>query len=309
MEGSKRPGAPSLRLAGCWLLAATLGKGVVLPLFEMLYALIGQVVPGVRQNGAVIGAELFYKIVLVGGPVCWFARGDFLARQALRLKPMGFKQGVLVALMAAVSVVFSGALGSFWTGALQAMGGRLVSTIAVPETVGQAVLQLAVYALLPGVCEEFLFRGGLLSACERYGQRAALAIQAVLFALFHESIQGLWVQLIMGFVLGKIVLGCDSLGAGMLFHSLFNALTLLLAWGMPAQTDSTLAYWGVQAVLLGFSALLLGLLLRRLCSGLQGSSAQGLERLDQGDVLLVAACVAKMLLFGAEDALRLLGIL
>ncbi len=309
MEWTERPGAPPLRLAGCWLLAATLGKGVVLPLFEALYALIGLVVPGITQNGAAIGAELFYKIVLVGGPVCWFARREFPARQALRLKPMGCKQGVLVVLMAAVSVVFSGALGAFWTGALQAMGGRLVSTITVPETAGQAVMQMTVYALLPGVCEELLFRGGLLSAYERYGPKEALVIQAVLFALFHESVQGLWVQLIMGFVLGKIVLGCDSLGCGMLFHSLFNALTLLLAWGMPTQMGGTLAYWGVQAVLLGFSILLLGLLLRRLCSGMQRSPAQGLEKLDQGDVLLMAACVAKMLLFGAEDALRLMGIL
>lgn len=302
---------PSLRAACLWLLLATIGKTAALPLFEALHMLLGQVWPGISAAGLALNAELFYKIVLVAMPAWLYMRRDNATRHAARLIAPEGRVWPLTALATVIAVPFAAALGGLWARLIEALGGHVTADVATPASAGEVALQLAVYALLPAVCEELLFRGGVMSAWERRGRRRALFAQAALFALFHESVQGFPVQLVMGLALGRIVMDGGSVYAGMIFHGLYNALTLIWSWLLQSEyahfyaiSDSLIA----QAALTAAGGLALMAALCRLRRG--GVSGEALrEEMDAGVSVLLLISVLKMLSLGVLNGLNLFGVI
>ena len=113
---------------------------------------------------------------------------------------------------------------------------------------GDGVMALLISALLPAVCEELMFRGMMLSAWERRGGRQALAMSALLFACLHGSVKGLPVHLVLGLALAALVMGSGSLYGGMLFHLLYNGLSLLLSGGSQAGPSLLAQIGGLRGI-------------------------------------------------------------
>lgn len=91
-------------------------------------------------------------------------------------------------------------------------------------------------ALAPAVCEEFCFRGFVLSSVRARGSAGrAIVVSAVLFGLFHVVTSGgltaqrLVTTTLLGFVLGSVALRTGSIFPGMLLHALHNSSLLLLS--------------------------------------------------------------------------------
>lgn len=302
IEGT-RPEDSALRRAGLCLLLATLGKTLIWPLFSALFSQL-------PAEGISLLSELIYKIALVAAPTLLFFRSKPF--QTLRLRPISAAQAALTAAQAAVCVLFSGALSTLWAQLLAALGGEITQSIAPPASAGDAVSQLILYALLPGLCEELLFRGALLHAWAPYGRRYSVLLSAVLFMLFHESLQGAPVQLLMGVLLGEVVLVCDSLYAGMLFHALFNALTLAVSWMSQSNYAFNNAFIqspAGQIILLIAGLGAIGMLIKGLHkTGQRPACPQRHDAPDGSACLLLAVCALKMLMLGIEDTLRLFGL-
>jgi uncharacterized protein len=93
---------------------------------------------------------------------------------------------------------------------------------AIPVTV--LVLFLA---LLAPFVEELFFRGLLLRSLSRWlGPIAGIAISAVLFGLAHGELLQLPGLILFGLVLGVLAYKTGRLGAGMVAHAAFNAVTV-----------------------------------------------------------------------------------
>lgn len=92
-----------------------------------------------------------------------------------------------------------------------------------------AVLVLAV---LPGICEEFAFRGFILSGLRHdYKTRSAILLSAFLFGFLHVLLslfQQLFNATILGIVLGLLAVRSKSLLPGIVFHVINNSLALTL---------------------------------------------------------------------------------
>jgi sodium transport system permease protein len=92
-----------------------------------------------------------------------------------------------------------------------------------------AILLLAV---IPAICEEFAFRGFILSGLQRdYSDRSAIVISAFLFGFLHVLLslfQQLFNATILGIVLGLLAVRSRSIWPGILFHALNNGFALLL---------------------------------------------------------------------------------
>jgi sodium transport system permease protein len=97
------------------------------------------------------------------------------------------------------------------------------------------LLTVAAVGLLPGVCEELLYRGPIQTAlARRLPARWALGIGAFLFAVAHMDPHGFLPRAILGFVFGWIVLRGGSIFPAMLAHGVYDAATLTFAhWGRP----------------------------------------------------------------------------
>ncbi len=96
---------------------------------------------------------------------------------------------------------------------------------------------LLVFAVLPGLCEELLFRGALLGLLRRRpGVWGPVLLVAGAFGLFHLSIFRLAPTGILGILLGLLVVRGRSLLCSVVAHTTNNALLMTAAVYLPTLT-------------------------------------------------------------------------
>ncbi|HAA50201.1 MAG TPA: CPBP family intramembrane metalloprotease domain-containing protein, partial [Planctomycetaceae bacterium] len=83
-------------------------------------------------------------------------------------------------------------------------------------------------AVTPAVCEEFLFRGFVLSALDHPGRRRlAVVLSALAFGVVHMIPQQVFYATLLGLVLGLMALRTGSIWPGLAFHFTFNGIGVL----------------------------------------------------------------------------------
>ncbi|MEX0791559.1 MAG: ABC transporter permease subunit/CPBP intramembrane protease [Pirellulaceae bacterium] len=104
---------------------------------------------------------------------------------------------------------------------------------ALQEVLGYAELLplwavLLLFALLPAVCEEFAFRGFILSGLRRLGHKwAAIVVSALFFGVIHGILQQSIAAAIVGMLIGYIAVQTGTLWAAIVYHACHNSLSLL----------------------------------------------------------------------------------
>ena len=150
---------------------------------------------------------------------------------ALRLNPLPVGNALRVCVLALLTVITAQNGTYLWLAILQKLGLNVFAVgTPVPTTRSELYLCLASAAILAPICEELLFRGAMLSAWEARGGRRAVWITTILFAMLHGSTEGLPAQLLAGVLLALVVLYTDSLYAGLIFHTVYNAGVTLLSY-------------------------------------------------------------------------------
>ncbi|MSP59801.1 MAG: CPBP family intramembrane metalloprotease [Myxococcales bacterium] len=90
------------------------------------------------------------------------------------------------------------------------------------------IVDLAVLALLPAVCEELLFRGALLESWRPAGRIAAVGGAALAFGGFHLSMYKLVPTVALGALAGVVALRAASVAPAMVLHFVNNTLVVVL---------------------------------------------------------------------------------
>lgn len=89
------------------------------------------------------------------------------------------------------------------------------------------ILQFITLALVPAFCEEFLFRGVILSNLMPYGRATAIVISSVLFGLMHGNLEQFLYTTVGGIMLGLIYVLTDSIWCSVLMHMINNSISVL----------------------------------------------------------------------------------
>jgi len=108
------------------------------------------------------------------------------------------------------------------------------------KTIGQLIGQaphvwslLFVLAVVPAVCEELAFRGFILSGLRHVGHKwAAILASSIFFGATHGLLQQSVSACALGVVIGYVAVQTGSLWPGMLFHGVYNSLSLMMAWSL-----------------------------------------------------------------------------
>ena len=86
--------------------------------------------------------------------------------------------------------------------------------------------------MIPAICEEFAFRGFILSGLEhQHRTRSAILLSALMFGFLHVLLslfQQLFNATLLGIVLGLLAVRSRSILPGIVFHFLNNALAVVL---------------------------------------------------------------------------------
>ncbi|MCS7018225.1 MAG: CPBP family intramembrane glutamic endopeptidase [Cytophagales bacterium] len=96
----------------------------------------------------------------------------------------------------------------------------------------ELVLGLLVIAVIPGFCEEWLFRGFLQQRLQQlFGNKhVAVWVAAVLFSIFHLQFYGFVPRALLGAIFGYLFVFTGNLALPMLAHFFNNAYTMLLMY-------------------------------------------------------------------------------
>jgi membrane protease YdiL (CAAX protease family) len=130
---------------------------------------------------------------------------------------------------------------------------KLTLALLQMKTIGSLIINLLVIALIPAVCEEFLFRGALQRTLLRFfkNYHVAIWVAAVVFSAIHFQFYGFFTRLFLGAMFGYVYWWTGSLWYTIFAHFLNNAYAVLVAFYMQsenqplnADTDLNVAWYG-----------------------------------------------------------------
>ena len=174
-----------------------------------LQALIAYVIPMVTT------------LVLLAGPL----QGHSVTHRPLQ--SVRHKKWLPVAMMTGIGISFLSSLILLLIQALLGLAHVQIraSELTAPSGAAAVILSAALYCIVAPVCEELLFRGLILQSLRRYGNRFAILLSSILFALLHGSIAQLPLTFLLGVALGVFALWCHSIVATIFIHAGVNALS------------------------------------------------------------------------------------
>ncbi len=151
--------------------------------------------------------------------------------EALRPYPMVRGSMIPVLFLPGLILIAVNSLTLLWQIPFELIGARIAGNEALrADSVRELVRNILLSAALPAVCEEFLFRGAILSALEPYGTKRAIIITSALFTMLHGSIIGAPAEFILGIVLGMIAVCTGSVYGSIIYHTLHNAITMVILY-------------------------------------------------------------------------------
>ena len=109
-------------------------------------------------------------------------------------------------------------------------------------------VMIGVFALVPAICEEFAFRGFILSGLEhQHRTRSAILLSALMFGFLHVLALSLFQQLfnatLLGIVLGLLAVRSRSILPGLIFHFLNNAIAVSQGFLAKAPWAESIIPW------------------------------------------------------------------
>tara|TARA_Y100000994_G_scaffold243043_1_gene240826 strand:- start:1437 stop:3398 length:1962 start_codon:yes stop_codon:yes gene_type:complete len=88
---------------------------------------------------------------------------------------------------------------------------------------------LLIVAVMPGIAEELVFRGLLLHGFKKLGNKKAIFVSSLLFALMHLEPSRLLFTFILGIIFAMITLRTGTIWYSAVIHCLINATSIILA--------------------------------------------------------------------------------
>jgi CAAX amino terminal protease family. len=121
-----------------------------------------------------------------------------------------------------------------------------VFTLAQLVTASDVWAATVFVVLAAPVIEELFFRRLLIDRLRGYGQRAAVAVPALAFALVHGNFTQVFYAFFLGLALGYVYIRTHRIGYTIMLHMAINALGSLA----PLVTDEGRIFSGVYGLLM-----------------------------------------------------------
>jgi len=193
----------------------------------MILIILGSLMQSMDAEAGLIATE-FLLVLLPALLFAIWTRGGL--KKIFRLNPLSFTDGIIVvsAIFFFYPVSITGNM--IVLNLLDYLGWYRPIPFPSASNAQEYALLLFAVAVSAGICEEFLFRGIVMRAYERYGHKKAILCTAVLFGVFHFNIQNLLGPVMLGILFGYFVYLTDSIYAGILAHATHNALSVSISY-------------------------------------------------------------------------------
>ena len=162
---------------------------------------------------------------------CRFSGEKYI--RSLRIVPIK-ADSVAVMIAAAALMISGGVLISMIFGGLESLSQNfsLYNTFISKDdgTAPSRLYLILAYAVLPALCEEFVYRGILCHEYEKGGVTRAVLISSLFFSLLHFNLQNFPVYFFAGAILALTLYATRSIFGAIIAHFLYNLFGL---FGQP----------------------------------------------------------------------------
>ena len=119
------------------------------------------------------------------------------------------------------------------------------------------ILSLVVFAVVPAVVEEFVFRGVILGAYSKVDVKAGIVISSLFFALLHFSFGSVMYGFFFGLLFAVIRLSTGNLVYTIIMHCLFNTINVLMSYMRLDKIPAEVVFIVFAVALFGFITLVM----------------------------------------------------
>ena len=143
------------------------------------------------------------------------------------------RQALLITVIIAITFIFITRAVSIFNSVVINLIGFVPTSgpSVIYSNIGDLFIDLIFTAVLPAIFEEFTHRGVLLSGLkDECGERNAIIISALLFALMHQNIQQFLYTFAGGLILGFLTVTLKSIYPAMFIHFFNNAWSVLSSY-------------------------------------------------------------------------------
>lgn len=184
---------------------------------------------------------LIINQVLIASFVLIYCKAKKISiKETFRFKKLDLLPALLIILLSIPALLAATMLNNIVAYLLQFIVELPPTNLPVPKNITELIVGIAIIGITPGVCEELMHRGFLLTAYERRGSYKAVIIVSILFGLFHFDVTNLVGPIFLGMIIGYYVVRTGSIFAGMLAHFLNNAIAEIIQylWSDPTPAES-----------------------------------------------------------------------
>lgn len=190
------------------------------------------------QNMNLIFGILVTQILIIVLPNIWLVKSKGISfKKTFRFNNIGFKNVFLIILITMLTYPIA----VFFQGVFITIVDLFIplSPNPLPDLISQMPFIWSVFfiSILPGICEEIMFRGTVLKAYEKLGVKKSIIISAVLFGLFHFTIINFVGPALLGIVFGIMVYRTNSIYSSMIAHALNNSIALVINYFVMKNMD------------------------------------------------------------------------
>ena len=171
---------------------------------------------------------------------------DILKATGIKQKKINGRMVWLCFWISLVSIIGFGDITTIFMEILYAFGYKSVLPDMAVTTVWQYIGYVLVTCMTPAFCEEFLFRGTILSGLKQYGGKVAVLCSALIFTFMHGNAEQTVHQFIVGVLIGYVFYRSGNLWLGVLIHFFNNFIAItasflvsLLSSGETVSTATT----------------------------------------------------------------------
>lgn len=203
---------------------------------NILYLILGMallIIGSYAQKREIYSGLLITEYILVLIPNLFYLKLKGLSfKKVLRLNRISLKQGVLIVLIVVFSYPVAVLLNGIILAIVNVFTDAIPTTLPMPSTIDKYIIGLLVFAVTPGICEEVMFRGTIMSAYSTIGYMKSIVISSILFGLFHFNLLNLVGPTFLGIIFGIIVYKTNSIYSSILGHTVNNAIALSIGYAI-----------------------------------------------------------------------------
>ena len=150
--------------------------------------------------------------------------------QLISSKKTGFVKGSLYIFSFMAISLLVGILTDLFLSLLENIGidiPTMMSQVPEPKGIPQIIAMIFTIAVIPAICEEFIFRGALIGGLKHLSPKTALIVSSIAFGLLHANLEQIPFAFLVGIFLGYTYLKTENFRLVVLMHFFNNLLSVI----------------------------------------------------------------------------------